>query len=401
MESITMESICMRKICIVATEAITIRSFLIGQMKFLANHGYDITVICNEDNDLQKHLPAQITYRPIKMKRGIDGLGALKSIYELYRLFKKGDFDMVQYSTPNAAMYASIASTLANVPIRIYCQWGIRYVGFSGWRRFVFKKIEKLVCTLSTVIQPDSKGNLIFSYNEGLYNSDKGRVIWNGSANGVDLSKFDIKKKNEWRFMIRAKYELSEHHFVIGFIGRIYKDKGINELLQAFKILTEKYDHIRLFIIGPLDVEEGVNEQLLTWSYDAREVVYCGYSTQVEAYLAACDIFVLPSYREGFGTVVIEAGAMGLPVIVSNIPGPTDAMIEKKTGFVIPKGSVHPLVNAIEKLMLNPVLHKQMGEHAHQYVKENYDQKKLWRYILDDRNALYDSVVFPKKGDER
>ncbi|MDE5413804.1 glycosyltransferase family 4 protein [Alkalihalobacterium chitinilyticum] len=374
------------KLCVVTTTSITIRSFLLQQLEFLTNNGFDVTVICDEDEELRRELPKGIQYRSIRMKRGLDPFGALKNSYFLYRAFKEEKFDIVQYSTPNAALYASIASYMAKIPVRLYCQWGIRYVGFKGIRRKLFKIVEKMICSLSTSIQPDSLGNLTFSRQENLYTAEKSKVIGNGSANGVNLIRFDFSKRECWSGEIRRKYNLLEDEIIFGFTGRITKDKGINELLEAFQVICKEFNNVKLLIVGPSE-NYGINSSLYDWSQQSHSVIYCGYTDQVERYYAAMDVFVLPSYREGFGTVVIEAEAMGIPVIVSDIPGPTDAMVEGQTGMVVPKGEVEPLIEAMKK-MLDTSLRKEMGNRAITFVSESFEQKTHWQHILNDRKQL-------------
>ncbi|MCI5616930.1 MAG: glycosyltransferase family 1 protein, partial [Ruminococcus sp.] len=187
----------MKKICYVTTISLTLKSFVIQSAKYLKeNTDWDIVMICDNDDEFQDVLPEGIRYIPVSMKRGLnfDGMSVIR---KLVKIFKEEKFDLVQYSTPNASLYVSIAAKIAKVPVRLYCQWGMVYVGFSGIKRKIFKCIEKFVCKNSTEIEPDSYGNLDFAHKEGLYPKNKGRVIWNGSACGVDLSKFDISRKDE------------------------------------------------------------------------------------------------------------------------------------------------------------------------------------------------------------
>ncbi|KMK75029.1 glycosyltransferase [Alkalihalobacillus pseudalcaliphilus] len=375
-----------KKICIITTTSITIRCFLIEQLTFLTSHGYDVTVVCDRDVSLNKDLPANIRYYPITMKRGMASFGVIHSIYALSLFFHKERFDMVQYSTPNAALYASVASWLNSVPVRLYCQWGIRYVGFKGIRRGLFKGIEKLVCILSTVVEPDSYGNLQFSHQEKLYSANKSRTIWNGSANGVDFTRFNFLKKKLWNKEIRAKYKIKDSDIVFGFFGRLHRDKGITELLTAFNQLSEKNSHIKLLIVGPKE-QTNLDSELMKKSIANEAIIFCDYTDEIEKYYAALDVFVLPSYREGFGTVVIEAGAMGVPVIVTNIPGPTDAMKEGVTGIIVEKGNIQDLEHGMKR-MLNPSLREQMSLAAIPFVQQHFEQQTFLQHILSDRNRL-------------
>lgn len=377
-----------KSICVVTTKSSTIEAFLLEQLYYLQKNGYDVTIVCDVDDELEKKLPKSISYYPIPMKRGIE-IGMIIIIWRLFLLFKRERFDIVQYSTPNAAFYASIASWLASRSIRLYCQWGIRYVGYRGLRRLIFKLIEKITCLLSTDIEPDSFSNLQFAREEGLYSTKNSRVIWNGSANGVNIKKFDINKKNEWRNEIRKYYNIQGTEFVYGFSGRLVKDKGINELIAAYKIIYENFvPNSKLLIVGSYDDDNNIDQQLMSWARDSQSVIFCGYTNEIEKYYSAMDVFILPSYREGFGSVVIEAEAMGNAVIVTDIPGPIDAMKKGVTGLTVRKGEIGELVNAMKKLFDEVDLLLLMKENAVKFSRENFEQKKLWNHVLNDRNLL-------------
>lgn len=379
----------MKKICFITTISVTLKTFILKTAEYLhKNENYDITFICNPDSEFKEQLPDYIHFIPVEMNRGISTDG-IKVIYKLYQIFKKEKFDLIQYSTPNAALYASVAGKLAGIKVRLYCQWGIRYVGFSGLKRKIFKLIEKITCKDSTWIEPDSFGNLKFSHKEKLYSSLKSSVIWNGSANGVDLEKFNIEKKDEWRVEVRKRHNLDEE-IVVGFIGRLEKDKGINELLEAYKNI--KIPNLELLVVGPEDKTETINKELYEWAKGNENIIFTGKVKDVEKYYSAMDIFVLPSYREGFGSVVVEAEAMGVPVIVTNIPGPLDAMIENKTGLVVEKGNAEDLKDALEKLIKDKITREKFGEEAKLFAKKNFDAKKIYEYILEDRRRLLNAI---------
>ena len=378
----------MKKICFVTTISMTLKAFVLDTAKYLhENGGYDISFICNDDEQFAAFLPEYIHYYPIPMERGIS-LGGLKAMRAIKKIFKEQKFDIVQYSTPNAACYASLAAWMAKIPVRLYCQWGIAYVGFQGIKRKIFKLEEKMVCKLSTWVEPDSFGNLSFSHKEGLYPENKGSVIWNGSASGVNLKKFDVSHKDEWKEEIRKKYNIPENAKVFVFIGRVTKDKGINELFSATKKLFEEYKDAYLLMVGPNENSGSVDQELYDWSVNEKRVIYCGFTNEVEKYLSASDVYVLPSYREGFGSAVIEAESMQVPVIISNISGPTDAMQENVTGLVVKKGSAEDLLKAMSQLYKNSDLRARLGKNAFEFAVKNFEQKELFRRILEDRNEL-------------
>lgn len=378
----------MKKVCFITTISSTISSFILEFAKFMHENGdYDITFICDKDEDFGKNLPNYIHYIPVEMKRGIS-IGGLKACAQMYKIFKNNQFDLIQYSTPNASLYASLAGWLAGIPVRLYCQWGLVFVGFDGIKRKIFKLEEKLVCTLSTWIEPDSRGNLNFCHEQKLYPENKGSVIHEGSASGVSLEKFDISQKEIFKNEIRNKYYIPDDAFVYGFVGRITGDKGINELLYATKNILNIYSNIYALLIGGIDKEESVDSNLYDWSKSNSHVIYCGSTNEVQRYMAAMDCYVMPSYREGFGLTVVEAGAMGIPVICTNIPGPTDAIRNEENGLIIEKKDEEGLKNAILRLYINSELCKELGQAGYKSVKENYEQNNLFKYILEDRENL-------------
>lgn len=378
----------MLKICFVTTIYSTYRAFLKNLSGYLYDTGeYDISLICADEQEAHEDLPDFVHYFPVKMERGVS-LSMFESIKQIQVVLEKEKFDIVQYSTPNAAFYTSIAAKKAKTPVRLYCQWGIRYMGFEGWKRALFKKLEKITCDNSTFIEVESDNIREFSLKEKLYTADRSCVIWNGSASGVDLSKFDISKKEQWNNEIRTKYDISENDIVFSFAARLTADKGINELLEAFTNLVEKYDNIKLLVMGGMDDSDSINNELVKNAENSGKVIFTGSVPDVERYYAASDVFVAPSYREGFGLVVIEAEAMALPAIVSNVPGQIDAIVPNETGLDCVVKSASSLQEQMEKLILDTELRKRLGVNAQKFVEDNFEQKKLFEYLKKHRDEL-------------
>ena len=242
----------MKKICGLTTLPITIKSFMLGNLNYMADNGYKAYVISQPGEILQKEHLGKVQFIPLLIKHGnVSPLEVLKTIWTLYKIFKKERFDIIQYATSNAALYASIAGWMARVPVRIYCQWGISYTDFHGVYLWFYKLMEKITCIFSTSVQPDSPSNLKFSIQEGLYKASKGHVLLNGSATGVDLTKYDCSMKKRWNKDIRDMYSVPQDSFVFGFVGRLVPEKGINELLEAF--LSINGEKIYLFLVGPVE----------------------------------------------------------------------------------------------------------------------------------------------------
>lgn len=381
------------KVCYITTLSVTLKTFVQKSAEYNIEQGnWDVSFICDDTPNFQKELPENIRYIPIKMKRGVS-LSGIISIISLYQIFRKEKFDLVQYSTSNAGFYASIASRLAKIPVRLYCQWGLDYIHFSGIKRILMEIIERTICHLSTNIQPDSFGNLEIAINQKLYNKEKGEVIGGGSAIGIDLSKFEIDKRDTYNSEIRKKYEINMTSFVFGYVGRMVRDKGINELLLAFKKMTMKNTNISLLMVGSLKSIKGIDKKLLSWAKESPSVIFTDFVIDVQKYYSAMNCFILPSYHEGFGSSIIEAEAMGTAVITTDIPGPREAILPDISGFIINKKDSTSLLNAMNELIETLELAERFGRAGRQYVENKYDQKTLLKEIYENRVRIFNDSL--------
>ncbi len=375
----------MKKICYITTISLTIKSFFVPQLKHLADKGYQTTVICSYDESLEKELCEHTKYIPVEIARGISPLTIGKSIVELTRVLKREKFDMVQYSTPNAAFVASVASRLAGIRIRNYHLMGFRYLGAKGILRYILKILEKVSCANSTHIECVSKSNLELGVREKIFSKEKACVVWNGSSGGVDLKRFDAGKRDEWRKEIRQKLEYKEDDFVFGFVGRVTKDKGIDELLSAFLNLREQP---KLLLVGHAEGVDTLNKELYESAGKNENIKFVDAVSDIEKYYAAIDVLVFPSYREGFGNVVIEAAATGTPAIISNIPGPVDAVIPDVTAKLVEARDVVSLQGAMEDMLNDRKKIKEMSEKAYNFVLTHFDSAELNNKISERKDEL-------------
>ena len=375
----------MKRICYITTTSYAIRAFFIEQLKYLSNNGFDVSVICSKDFKLYEDLGENVRYIPLDMPRGVNILNSIKSVISLIRLLKIEQFDFIQYSTINAAIYASIASFITGTKIRVYHMMGLRFVGLHGIAKFITKFFERLVCIFSTHIDCVSKSCMEVAITNKIFNPKKGYIVWNGSSSGVNLLKFDITKKLLWRKEIRGKFKILDCDIVYGFVGRITKDKGIDELLQAFKYLN--IQNTKLLIVGDFESQQNLNQDLLTWAFSNKNIIFHKSVTDIEKYYASFDVLVLPSYREGLPTVIIEAQAMGVPVIISDIPAANDSMIKNKTGLVVRTKDPINLSQGMAA-MSNNEKRLANGKSGFHFVKENFDSIILCNKILECKELL-------------
>lgn len=378
----------MIKICYVVTIPLTIESFFIPQLQYLAANGFDVTVVCSNDSRLQEKLGESIRFYPINIPRGVSVGGSIDALKALTHFFKKEKFDLIQYSTPNAAFYSSIAAKKADCKVRNYHLMGLRYLGASGMGRTILKALERIACHNSTSIECVSKSNMEMGIKEGLFPKEKVTVVWNGSTGGVNLSRFNFSKRQQWRMEVRKELGYNDSDFVYGFVGRITKDKGIDELLSAF---LELKDNSKLLLVGNIEDGNHLDVELLTKAQQKSNINFHSFVSDIERYYAAIDVLVLPSYREGFGNVVIEAGAVGTPAIVTDIPGPTDTIDRDKTAIVVPAKDSAALAEAMKRI---PTMdYVTMGQNAAKFAKEMFDSKVLCEKILERKHVLLGEVL--------
>lgn len=376
-----------KRICFVTTVPITIRAFLLGlSMHLIKHYDYDVTFICNDDEHLRSITNENLHFIPVKMKRGV-GFDGICVIWKLYKIFKREKFDIVQYATPNASLYASIAAKFAGIKGRLYCQWGVRYIDFKGLTRIFYRRLVKIMCDNATAIEVESYSILKFSLEDKLYLPEKASVIWNGSASGVDLKKFNYSKRDAWRKEIRSRFNIADDTMIFGYAGRITRDKGINELVDAFCGIKDPNKAV-LFLVGDYDNAGTMRPDIVDKIENSINIVHIPFTNELERYYAAMDVFCSLSYREGFGLVVIEAGAIGTPGIVSNVPGQFDTIKDGVTGILAEVRNVNSIRNCIETYIGNPNMCRELGANAVSYISENYDCVKLFEKLAEHRNEI-------------
>lgn len=373
----------MKKICYIVTLPMTIEAFFIPQLKYLSNNDFIVDVICSKSDTLQKKLGDKINYIPVEIPRGISIVGMLKAINTLIKIFRNNKYDMIQYSTPNASFCAVLAGKISKINIRNYHLMGFRYLGAQGVNRKILKLFEIITCKLSTSIECVSNSNKTFGISEKIFNEEKATVVWNGSTGGVDLKRFDFNKRKQWRKEIRNELGYSDSEFVYGYVGRITRDKGINELLDAFMSM---HDDSKLLLVGNIEDNNNIDEYLLDNAKKCVNIKFHKKVQDIEKFYAAIDVLILPSYREGFGNVVIEAAAIGTPAIVSDIPGPVDAVIKNRTAKVIPAKNKVALQQAMKEF--NHEKSKKMGINAMKYVNESFNSEVLCKKICERKQLL-------------
>lgn len=382
----------MKKICAITTIDMTLSSFVVDAMRALQQHeDVEVTLACSMSDDFYERHKDEFHCVNIPMCRGVNPLDIVKSTYAFYKLFKKEKFDYIQYATPNASLYASIAAKLVGVKKRVYCQWGIRYVGFQGRSRWLFKQLEKIICKLSTHVRSASQKNLDFAVSEGLYKAEKAGIIGNGGTIGVDNKQYDIAKKTELKASVLEQYPILNDKTVFGFVGRMDKDKGVNELFRAFFNVASNNPNMALLMIGPMDKADGINEALLKQAKESEQIIFSGYTKEVPKYMAAMDVLIHPSYREGFSMVIQQTMFMGVAILTTDIPGPSEVIEAGVSGLLVPARESVELTEKIEQLANDKVLRASLAEEGYFRASKLFNRQRMIELTVKDRIQILNS----------
>ena len=320
----------------------------------------------------------------IPMKRGISFVDAITIPFKFWHLFRKEHFDYVQYATTNASFYACIPAKLCGIKTRVYCQWGLLYIGYTGIKRRIFKWVERILCSSATHITVASKKNLDYAVKEGLMPATKASVIGDGGTVGVDLSVFDIAKRADFREQVLEEHTELKGRLVYGYVGRIETDKGVVELLEAF--LSLKDDRYALLLIGGFDeLRCDIDPDLIARAMASGRVVFHGFTREVPKYISAIDILVHPTYREGFSMVIQQAMAMECAIITTNVPGPSEVIEEGKSGLLVRDHSAEDLASAMVRLGEDSALRSTLSSAGLERVRKLFNRERMLRLTYEDR----------------
>lgn len=385
------------KLCRLATIVQTFQTLLREQLQAMAEAGFQVTLVCSPDPAL-RDIAEQwgFSYHAIPMARKPDPLHDLASLRQLVRVFKQQRFDLVHSSTPKAGLLTAMAGKLARTPVRIHTYTGQPWVEMNGAGREIVKRCDWLIGRLNTHCYADSHSQSDFLIQEGVIRSSRITVLGAGSIAGVDLGRFDPAKwGNETALATRRELGLDPQSVVVLFVGRVTKDKGVVELIKAFNSLGSRTDPpVDLVLVGPLEPDrDPLPQETLDEIKRNPRVHAVGFTREPEKYMAAADIFCLPSYREGFGSVVIEAAAMGTPSVATTVTGLVDAVVDGQTGLLVPAKQVEALEQALLRLIENPELRAEMGHFARTRAVRDFDARRINGLVVDEYRRWAESRV--------
>ena len=351
-------------------------TLLKGQLRYM-NESFEVVGDADDSGRLDAVAAREgIRTVAVPMRRAISPLADLRSLLRLFRLFRRERPLIVHANTPKASLLGMVAAWLARVPHRIYLVTGLRFETTHGALRFVLKTMERITCLCATKVIPEGEGVKATLLRERITRKPL-QKIHHGNINGIDIAHFDRTAEVERR---AAELRAGSEAFTFLFIGRMVRDKGIEELLAAFDRLAHERDDVRLLLVGNFEDElDPVSPAAKSIIERNPKIRFAGFQSDVRPYLAASDTLVLPSYREGFPNVVLQAGAMGLPCIVTDINGCNEAIIEGRNGTIIPKQDTDALYDAMRRFVADRAATRTMAAAARDLTASRYLQQDVWR----------------------
>ena len=363
------------------------KTLLKEQLHSISSSGIELMLVCSPSQELDE-LGAELGARTvgISIERKPSPISDLRSLCQLTRLFRSNRFDIVHSSTPKAGLLTALAGVLSRTPVRLHTFTGQPWVELKGLKRWVPKKCDYITAKLMTHCYADSASQREFIIRKGVAEQTKIDVIGEGSISGVNLERFSVERWGGTAAVeTRRELGISETAPVIVFSGRVTRDKGIVELVAAFQNVSNKIPGVELVLVGPFEPERDPLPKSVIDTITATPRIHnVGFTSTPEKFVAAGDVFCLPSYREGFGSVVIEAAAMGLPTVASAIVGLVDAVDDGKTGILVPAKTVAPLSDALFRLLQDKSLRAQMGHAAMERAARCFDARRVNQLVVEE-----------------
>ncbi len=355
-----------------------------GQLKFMSHH-FDVIGVSSSGKSVEEVEQQEgIRVEVVEMTRVISPIKDLLATIKLYRLLKREKPLIVHTHTPKAGIVGMLAAWMAGVKYRFHTVAGMPLLIENGPRRWLLDRVEKLTYRLSTLVLPNSRGLYEIILEHGYAPESKLQIIGQGSSNGIDVTHFDPVKINQ---LTREKtietLGIQDSKLTFVYVGRFVKDKGVNELIQAFDTLSKQNPDVYLVMVGTreddLDPLEPLTEQLMQSN---NRIVMAGWQKDVRPYMAVSDALILPTYREGFPNVVLQGGAMDLPCIVTDINGCNEIITNGLNGLIIPPKNRESLLEAMQFMIDNPEALIEMSRSSRDNIVKNYRREYIWSELL-------------------
>lgn len=359
---------------------------LTGRPRALREAGFRVTLVSSPGELLERTAGREgVGAIPLRMERGIAPLADLASLARLWRLLKRLRPQVTEFSTPKAGLLGGLAARFAGVPLRIYMLRGLRLDSATGLKRLLLLAAERVAAACAQTVLCNSKSLRDEALALRIAPEAKFKMLGSGSSNGVNTERFSPGPSET-----RSQLGLRRESPVIGFVGRLTRDKGVPELIQAFASILRAEPEAHLLLVGWFDASEDALSPALQASIEShRRIHLTGYVVDTAPYYRAMDLLVLPTWREGFPNVVLEAAATGIPAVTTECTGSRDSVVPEVTGLLIPPGYPEAIAESVIKLLHDPARRHRMGLAARAWVMEHYSDTR----VLGLTAEFYKSLV--------
>lgn len=373
------------KLLRVSTIPHSLHLLLRGQIRYMKEKGMEVYMASAtgpEVEVLEKNEGASHYHVPLS--RSLNPLHDLKALYHMVKLIRKIRPDIVHSHSPKAGTIGMLAAFICRVPLKIHTVAGLPLMESQGIKKKLLILVEKWTYRFADWVLPNSIGLQEYIIeNNLLTDKRKVKVLGKGSSNGIDLSYFSrTPAVMEAAGLFREKHHVEKSDLLLCFVGRLAFYKGINELVAAFKILSERYVNLKLVLVGPTESLNPLEERTTALISTLPGIIATGHQDDIRPYLAAADIFVFPSYREGFPQSLMQACAFGLPCIATDINGCNEMVFNGVNGYLIPSKQVDAIVEACVKLITDKATRIKLGENSRAYIEEHFEQRQVWNLSL-------------------
>lgn len=367
-------------------------SFLRGQLRFREG-GFDVAVLTSPGPGVKEFSQREkVAVHTVQMRSEISLLHDFLALWKIWRCIRKARPLLSDVGTPKAGLLCGIATLVAGVRCRVYTLRGLRFETAQGWKRRLLIAMEKVACGSAHLVICVSHSVRHRAIELGIVEAEKAVVLCRGSSKGVDVDHFGTNEINQKRASdIRNQYGISERDLVVGFVGRLTPDKGIPDLLNAFRQLQKQFLRIKLLLVGELgalDSGDPLPDRCREEILSNPDIIVTGICSDPAPFYHVMNVFALPTYREGFPNTVLEAYAAELPVITTDATGAIDSVIDGVTGLCIPTGDQRRLTEAIATLLMQPSLAIQMGKAGRKLVVDNFRPEMLADALMNEYRAL-------------
>ncbi|MGV7105380.1 glycosyltransferase family 4 protein [Flavobacterium sp. U410] len=374
------------KLIRITTVPVSLDKLLEGQLGYM-NQFYEVIAISSDIQYLQEIAEKEnVRFLSVEMTRKITPLKDIIAVYRLYKIFRQEKPEIVHTHTPKAGIVGMLAAKLAGVPLRFHTVAGLPLMEARGIKRGILNFVEKLTYFCATKVYPNSKGLYDFILAEKFTSSSKLKVLGNGSSNGIKTEYFKHENiSQQEKVILKEKLAIEEQDFVFIYVGRLVKDKGINELTKAFSDFTKGYTNTKLLLVGDFEMElDPLLPETILEINNNPKIIAVGFQKDVRPYFSISNALVFPSYREGFPNVVMQAGAMNLPSIVTNINGCNEIIVENKNGIIIPVKNTIAIFEVMRKIISDKEYYEKLKNNSRKMILERYDQQLVWQAILNE-----------------